>query len=238
VLIGPRAARRRDLLGRRSLCFFGGWLIATLALVSPLCPLTVSLFSARVSEHMLLATVAAPLIAIGRPGQRASAFIRHLTGWTEAKRTARPRTLLAASAFTVALWFWHAPVPYTATFESDFAYWTMQVTLFGTALWFWSALLDDSNDNLAEFVGATFLITGQMGLLGAIITFAGHPLYPPHQLTTAVWGLTPLEDQQLGGVVMWIPAGAIFTSALVFAFVRVMRRAETRNAARFATQRG
>ncbi len=234
VLASARQGGGRDLLGWRQLCFYGGWLIGTLALVSPLCPLSVSLFSARVSEHMILATLAAPLIALGQPGVKLAGLLRR----TEPGRASRPRTLLAAGAFTLALWFWHAPIPYTATFESDFAYWVMQASLFGSALWLWSALLDGSNDNLAEFVGATVLITGQMGLLGAVITFAGHPLYPPHMLTTAAWGLTPLEDQQLGGVVMWIPAGAIFTGALVFAFVQVMRRAEMRNAARFAAQRG
>ncbi len=238
VLAGAGDGHRSEPPGWRSLCFFSGWLIGLMALVSPLCPLSVSLFSARVSEHMILVAAAAPLIALGEPGAKLASLARRFSHQKRPERAARPRTLLAAATFTLALWFWHAPIPYALTFRSDLAYWTMQVTLFASALWFWSALLDRRNDRLAEFAGATFLIAVQMGLLGAVITFAGHALYAPHQLTTAAWGLTPLEDQQLGGVVMWIPAGAIFTIALVFAFVQAMRRAETRNAARFSAQRG
>ena len=107
-------------------------------------------------------------------------------------------------------------------------YWLMHLTLFGAAVWLWSALLDAPGEHLGSFVAASALTTLQMGLLGAILTFASRPLYPPHQSTTLAWGLTPLADQQLGGVVMWIPAGLIFVVAFTVAFTQAMRRAETR----------
>ena len=209
----------------RTTAFVAGWSVGVLALITPLCPLSVALFSARVGEHMILACVSAPLIALGRPGERL-ARLMHIARARRDASVGRARPLHAAIAFTAALWFWHAPAPYKATFESTRVYWAMQITLYASALWFWSALFDRSGHELADFVAATFLTTGQMGLLGAVITFAARPLYAPHWATTAAWGLTPMQDQQLGGVVMWVPAGFIFALALVFAFVGVMRRAD------------
>ena len=64
--------------------------------------------------------------------------------------------------------------------------------------------------------------------LGAILTFANHALYAPHFLTTATWSLTPLADQQLAGVIMWIPAGLVLTVGLVTGLARVLKEPETR----------
>jgi putative membrane protein len=208
---GRRSGGEPTVAPWRQGCFCVGWGLGALALISPLCALSVSLFSARVAQHMLIATIVAPLIALGLPG-----------------RSARGQALPAAAVYAACLWVWHAPGPYVATFHSDVVYWLMHVTTFAAALWLWRALLDGSGDRLAGFVAASALTTGQMGLLGAILTFSARPLYPPHQLTTQVWGLTPLEDQQLGGAVMWIPAGLIFVGALAFAFTEALRRAEAR----------
>jgi putative membrane protein len=172
---------------------------------------------------MLLIAVAAPLVVLGEPG----AVVRGRPGVTT-----RGRPLAAAAALAATLWVWHAPVPYAATFQSDPIYWAMHLTTFGAALWFWAELLRASREGLGGFAAATLLTTGQMGLLGALITFAGRPLYPPHALTTYAWCLTPLQDQQLGGVLMWIPASIIFASGFAVAFVQVLRRAETRSLGR------
>jgi putative membrane protein len=206
----------------RRVAFCFGWAIGTLAVISPLCPLSVALFSARVGQHMLLIAAAAPLIVLGNPARAMG--IRQLSP------TGRARPLAAAASLAAALWFWHAPVPYTATFQTDFVYWAMHLTTFGAALWFWSELLGAAGGQLGGFAAATLLTTGAMGLLGALITFAGRSLYPPHLTTTYAWGLTPLQDQQLGGVIMWVPAGVIFAAGFTFAFVQVLRRAETRAA--------
>src|SRR5690606_23249383 len=65
-------------------------------------------------------------------------------------------------------------------------------------------------------VAALLATMVQMGLLGALITFAGQPLFAPHLTTTAAWGLTPLADQQLAGLIMWAPAAGVYLlSALV-----------------------
>jgi putative membrane protein len=73
-----------------------------------------------------------------------------------------------------------------------------------------------------------------MGLLGALITFAPRPLYPPHFATTYAWGIPPLADQQLGGVIMWIPAGVLMAAGFAYAFLQTLRRAEARTLQRAA----
>jgi putative membrane protein len=177
---------------------------------------------------MWLATVAAPLVALGRPWalRRPWALWRSRRGGRGDEGHAGP--VLAAAAFAAALWFWHAPAAYTATFQSDAVYWAMHVTTFAAAVWLWSGLIDGPREALGPFAIATLLTTGQMGLLGALITFADRPLYPPHRLTTYAWGLTPLADQQLGGVVMWVPAGALLAAGFAWAFLQTLRRAEAR----------
>lgn len=208
----PRLAGRGQVSPVRRASFYAGWTLGALALISPLCALSVSLFSARVAQHMLLATVVAPLVALGLPG-----------AWRTRSPAAAP---FAAAAFAVVLWFWHAPGPYTATFESVAVYWTMHLTAFGAALALWLTLFDRPAERLGGLVAAAAFTSLQMGLLGAILTFTGRPLYAPHRLTAAAWGLIPLADQQLGGAVMWIPAGLILVGAVVAALGLAMARAQ------------
>ena len=219
------AARRTDLPTWRRSVFVAGWATASLALVSPLCPLSVALFSARVGQHMILTAVAAPLLALGRPGRALAAL---LPGGDRPALPGYGGPFTAAVAFACALWFWHAPGPYGLTFQSTAAYWLMHLTLFGSALWLWGETLHDAQARLAGLALAVALTTLQMGLLGAVLTFAPRPLYGPHVLATLAWGLSPLDDQQLGGAIMWAPAGVIFVAGLVGGLAMLMRPPERR----------
>lgn len=169
-----------------------GWLVATLAFVSPLCPLSVALFSARVAQHMLLILIAAPLIATSLP------------------RPARNSTWASALAFCAALWLWHMPAPYDATFRSTPLYWAMHVSLFGTAIWLWRDLLRHPRSQTFQALGAGLATSVAMGLLGAVLSLSSHPWFAWHLATTGAWGFTPLDDQQLGGSIMWVPSIAWF----------------------------
>ncbi len=207
--------------------FCAGWLIASAALVSPLCALSVALFSARVGQHMILALVAAPLVAAGRPAAALAGLLAKpgsplLDGREHSPISTAP--LLAAGMFAVLLWFWHAPAPYQATFSSTLAYWAMHVSLFGAAVWLWSGLLDRRPARMVHTLGASMISTVQMGLLGALITIAPRPAYAPHALTTAAWGLTPLQDQQLGGGIMWVPGCVVFFVASMLVLWLALRR--------------
>ena len=192
--------------GRGAAAAITGWAIAAVAFMSPLCALSVSLFAARIAQHMLLLLLAAPLIASTLPAS--------------APRRADAALLGSAALFCVALWFWHMPGPYDATFGSTLVYWAMHCTLFGSGILLWRELLHHRADKTAHALALGLFTSVHMGLLGAVLALASRPLFFPHYLTTAAWGLTPLQDQQLGGAIMWVPGMILF----LFVAVRSLRR--------------
>lgn len=216
--------RRPDLASRgRMASFLAGWAVLSLALVSPLCALSVSLFSARVGQHMLLTLVAAPLLVLGRPAQAAGGAWPTLHRLAARLRMTGAQSVTgAAVAFTAAIWFWHAPGPYAATFTSDLVYWLMHLSVIGAALWLWSVLLDARPDRSVAVLAAGAASTLQMTFLGALITLTTHLLYAPHLVTTYAWGLTPAGDQQLGGLIMWVPGCSVFLGVTLFTLARLM----------------
>jgi putative membrane protein len=206
------AIRKRGGGMPNAVCAAGGWLIAAAALLSPLCALSVALFSARIAQHMVLTLVAAPLIAMGMAGVRDSG-----SAWS---------LWMSAALFFVALWFWHMPVPYEATFTSVWTYWIMHATLFGTSLLLWRNLLHHSQRQTGQALVAGQLTFVHMGLLGAVLTLADRPLFQWHLLTTESWGLTPLQDQQLGGTIMWVPGMVLFLWATLRSVARLWESLE------------
>ena len=194
----------RTLTDRQRSIAAVGWIVAAFAFVSPICPLSVALFSARIGQHMILMLIAAPMIGAALPRGR----WRHSLWWS-------------AAAFMAALWVWHMPVPYEATFHSTAIYWSMHLTLFGSAIWLWRDLLIHQPDETLSVVAAGLFACVQMGLLGAIIALSSHPWFAWYGNTTTAWGLSQLEDQQLGGVLMWVPSGLIFFAAAARSFLTV-----------------
>jgi putative membrane protein len=195
----------------RRLALFG-WLLLMGVFVTPLCALSVALFSARLAQQMLMILVAAPLIARGMPR-----WSRPRSGWP---------LWSSALSFFVAVWFWHMPDPYQATFGSVAIYWSMQLTLFGSALFLWTELLRDSRVRTVEVFVVGAVTSLQVGLLGAVLTLATRALFRWHLTTTWSWGLTPLQDQQLGGVFMWVPAIALFMWTATRAMLRLWAEME------------
>lgn len=177
------------------LAAIGGWSLLVLGLVSPLCNLTVALFSARQVQHLVLLILAAPLLAcvVRNPGTDPTL-----------------RLGIGTAAFTASWWIWHLPRAYDATLQGDLAYWAMHLTMIGSAVLFWRALFQAWR--VAPHLAAlAALVTNiQMGLLGALLTLASSMLYESHLVTTWPWGLMPLEDQQLGGLVMWVVGSGLF----------------------------
>ena len=198
---------RRDIFTFATAWFATGWLVLVLAMISPLCNLSVALFSARVGQHMLFTLVAAPLIAAGML-LKAGRLRRGNVGlW------------MGCATFAAVLWFWHSPDAYDASLRNNVDYWLMQVSIIVSAVYLWKATL--SSGPLAAFFAVS--VTGlQMSLLGAVLTFARQPLFSVHEFTTAPWGFTQLEDQQLGGLLMWIPAGLLLTAYSIVALGRAL----------------
>ena len=188
VLAALFAAR---LLGARAVPLLAGGAVILVLFVSPLCALSSSLFSVRVAHHLTLTAVAAPLLAAALPGRGGG-----LALWT--------------AVHALVFWGWHAPPAYAFALASDAAYWTMQASLLASALMLWRAI---GHAPLPSAVAALLATMVQMGLLGALLTFSATPLYAWHAATTQAWGFSPLEDQQLAGLVMWVPGAGLYLAA-------------------------
>lgn len=197
-LLWRNGADRRLAAGALGLSF--------LLFVSPFCALSSALFSARVAHHVLLMTAIAPLLLFSLPPGRL--------------RIPGPLTLWTAVQALV-FWLWHAPPAYSAALSSDSVYWLMQSTLFVSAVGFWSALRRSAE--LGQ-VAALLVTLVQMGLLGALITLSPDALYAPHFSSTAAWGMGPLDDQQVAGLIMWVPAAGIYLAAALFIAHRWLAR--------------
>lgn len=193
-----RAPDSEDLTPRRRLSLRGAWVLAVVLFVSPLCALSSAFFTVRVVHHIALVLAMAPLLAFG------------LQPWL--KRLPAPLWTSTAIA-AVVFWVWHAPAPYAAALSSDALYWLMQVTLLASAVAFWLAVRRAAP---AAAMGAILVTTVLMGLLGALITFAGRPLYPPHFASALSWGMAPLEDQQLAGIIMWAPGSIAYLAVAMW----------------------
>jgi putative membrane protein len=210
------ACRGAGAPSRREQAFFAaGLATAAAALISPLCNLSVALFSARVAQHMVLTLIAAPLIVLGRPERVVAAW---LGSRLPTARGSHVLTTLSGAAFAAALWTWHLPGPYDATLQNNYIYWTMHVTTFGAALVLWHQLLLRHAAQPAAALLVGFATATQMSLLGAVLTLAPRPLFSVHFATTWPWGLSPLQDQAFGGMIMWVPGGLLFSAYALVTF--------------------
>ena len=168
--------------------------------ISPLCAMTVALFSARVAHHVLLVAVAAPLMALAFP---------------EYARSLRLSMSALVGAHAAILWVWHAPPIYEQAIYGALPYWMMQLTLLGSAFLLWRRILSRFTSTGTALLALLATVI-QMGMLGALLTFAREALYEPHLATTLPFGLTPVADQQLGGLIMWVPAAMPYLIAAVW----------------------
>jgi cytochrome c oxidase assembly factor CtaG len=216
----------RGILPWQTLCYLAGWLLLAGALLSPLHWLGEHLFSAHMVEHEIVMACAAPLLALSRPiGAFLWAFPMRIrknlarAGHQPSVRRAwrfMTAPLTATVLHGAAIWLWHVPRLFEAAVVSEPLHRLQHLTFLVTALAFWWALVRRAERGAA--VLHLFVTMAHMTLLGALITFAGHVLYLHQTSYAAEWGLTPLEDQQLAGLVMWVPAGTVYAgAALAFA---------------------
>jgi putative membrane protein len=221
-------------------CFAAGWLGLVAALLSPVDALGEILFSAHMAQHELLILVAAPLLVLGRP---LAPFLWALPRDVreEAGRVARAPAFAAGWRFLtaplvvfvlhgLALWLWHLPALYQAALDDGFIHALQHLSFFGSAALFWWALIHGRFGKLGYGAAVLYVFATSMhsGILGALLTFAPRLWYPIYQARTSRWGLSPLEDQQLAGLIMWIPAGVVFILLGLGLFAAWLGEAERR----------
>lgn len=243
--IGVRALWRQAGTGRgvtrlQAASFAAGMLALFIALASPIDALAEALFSVHMLQHLLLILVAAPLCVLGAPllpmlwALPRSARRRGGDWWH--RRAVLRRVVYVATApgmvfvlHTVALWFWHFPGPYQTALRDPFVHALEHLSFFGTALLFWWVVAQPAGRRRVSYPAAILLIGGtlmQSGALGAVLMFAHSPWYPAHGAGARAWGVTLLGDQQLAGLIMWIPAGFIYVGAAALLFLEWMRADE------------
>lgn len=238
---GPAGAARATSRGQ-ALCFFAGLGALLAVLASPLEHLAGQRLWAHMVQHVVLVAVAAPLLVLGNPVTTLLSALpepsrRRLAsqGWPRSYGPASHYSMWAALALgghTVALWVWHAPGPYEAALRSEALHVVEHASLLGTALVFWWVVVGSGRRTLyGPGVLVSFAAALQSSALGALMTLAATPWYPSHARVVAAAGagirLTPLEDQQVAGVVMWGPCGLIYTLAAVLLFSAWIRRPES-----------
>ncbi len=210
---------------RHSAYFWAGWTVLALALISPIHEMGEELFSAHMVQHEILMLVAAPLLVLSRP---LAPLLRGLpVAWRRpAGRISKAITVSAFTAWWIhgaAIWIWHAPFLFQATLRSQWMHAAQHASFFFSALLFWWGILETSAGAGVLYVFTTAVHTS---ILGALLTFAPHPVYPAYGATVGQWGLTLLEDQQLGGLIMWVPAGLVYLGAGLLLFARWLRQSD------------
>ena len=224
--IGSMVLRQRTRSGSqfhpwRNFAFVAGWLTLVGALVSPLHWLGEHLFTFHMIEHEILMAISAPLLVLAAPigiwlwslprryRFTVGRFLRRpgLVGCWQWLRTGRNATLVHG----IAIWAWHAPVLFDAAVTNIMLHRLQHLSFLMTAIVFWWAVLRNNNAGLAAW--HLFVTMLHTSVLGALMALAPRVLYQAQTATAAAWGLTPLEDQQLAGLIMWVPAGTIYAGA-------------------------
>ncbi|WP_428983304.1 cytochrome c oxidase assembly protein [Paraburkholderia diazotrophica] len=235
---GARRIESARLRRAHLLAFVAGWTALALAFFSPLDALGSALFSAHMVQHETMMLVAAPLCVMGRPlgvwiwalphrarlrvGQwiRARAFVRF---WHMLTMPVTAWVLHAA-----ALWAWHAPALFEAALMHPWVHTLQHASFLLTALLFWWSITGEGARRQTDGHAMLSLFTTMVhtGALGALITLAPQLWYPLYVEPCSALGVDPLHDQQLGGLIMWVPATVAYLAGALAIAARWLMRSD------------
>ena len=234
-----RAKGGRQGLLRNAVLFAGGWLLLALAVVSPLHEAGERSFTLHMIEHEIIMLVAAPLLALTTPiATFLWAFPRDgrqaLTNLGHAKLIVSPWRVLSDPVIAtllqgLAMWLWHAPVLFDRALEHPAWHVAQHLSFLFSALLFWWAVLRARPTTAAMCLFVTSLVGGALGALMALSSSPWYAVYAA--MGMAPFGLTPQQDQQLAGLLMWIPGGLVHAGAALFILGRYLQTTERRHAA-------
>jgi putative membrane protein len=235
-----RAGHGHGIRPKQAACFAAGLLAIVLALMSPIDHLAEDLLSAHMVQHLLLILAAAPLLVLGAP-QTAFAWAlprnprlaaaRRLHGARRLRAVWRwiTRPAAAWSLHVGTLLAWHLPGLYQAALANDAVHALEHLMFLGTAFTFWWALLRMGRTGRLSY-GLGVLYVFGAGLaesgLGALMLFSDQVWYPAYAATTPGYGLSALTDQQLAGVIMWVPPSVVMLGIAVAMFLAWLRAIE------------
>jgi putative membrane protein len=218
--------------------FMTGWLALFIALISPLDALSNELFAAHMIQHEIMMLVAAPFLVAGKVFP---AWLWGLpAGWRQNVETLGrswplmglwtfcTRPLVAWIIHALILWLWHIPFLFQAAIRNNGVHILQHLGFLVSALLFWWAMVNRRQDAVSRLMGVFYIFTTAVhtSLLGALLTFASSPWYPVYAATSPAWGFSPVEDQQLGGLIMWVPGGGAFMIVALLSLMRCFQEAE------------
>jgi putative membrane protein len=221
----PRSRQSRRPLARQAAWFGAGWVALALALASPLDSAGSFSFAAHMVQHEFLMIVAAPMLVLGRP---LGIWVWSLpASWRRRSGTATRNPAVSAAWDTLtrplnawllhfaALWMWHVPATFQAGLASNGVHALQHASFLFSALLFWWAVLGKQGGTQGRGAAIVYLFTTMMhtGALGAMFTMSETVWYPYYGSKAQAFGLSALEDQQLGGLIMWIPGGLAYVAA-------------------------
>lgn len=216
------AGRGRGTSALHVLSFATGWVILAIAVASPLHELSRKYFAAHMTEHELVMLVAAPLLVLARPlpvmlwglprGWRrpvghGAGIAAYLVGW---EFITLP--LVATILHAAAIWLWHMPPAFDAALSNELLHWLQHLSFLVSSLLFWWAMFELRRPRGA-CIAYLFLTALHTGFLGVLLAVGPRPLYPAQAELAAAYGADPLADQQLAGLIMWVPAGLLYVVA-------------------------
>lgn len=218
-LIGALRSQRQPGAMRCTL-FLAAWALLAVSLVGPIEHWAHGSLAGHMVQHMVLLAVTPPLLLLARPMPQwmlaLPSSIRRRVGPTLGNIYGSSANW-PVSAFLIhglVIWLWHLPLPYQLALEHRLIHDLEHLLFFATGLWFWWTLIAPGRLGQGSFgTAAVFAVLTMMhtGMLGALMTFAPQLLYPDHPAGFA--GFDQLSDQQLAGLLMWVPGGLIYTMA-------------------------
>ena len=235
---GEVRSGRREVDRRRASCLFAALIAVVAALISPLDAMSHALASAHMVQHVLLLLVAAPLLALSSPAaalvrgspmvvRRATGPWRRRLGLTRARLALLRHPVVVWAVHVGTIWFWHAAAPYDTALRNEAVHVVEHVSFVATGLLFWHVVLGVRR-RVSGGLGVllVFTMSLQSVFLSMLLTFASAPWYSGYASSTRSWGLEPLGDQQLAGLIMWITAGLVYLGAGLALLVGWIRGSE------------
>lgn len=222
--------------------YFTGWLVLLIALVSPIDSLSDALAWVHMLQHTLILMVAAPLMALGGPhviapralvspsGKHPRGFrLGFLKAGHSLARFYPP--LLAWLLYSLTLWIWHIPKLYEAALAQEWLHDIQHLAFFVTAYLFWRVLFDPFQPKLRPLVGILYAFIASLHgiILGVFMALSPKLWYDSYRFSPLAYGITPLEDQQLAGLIMWMPAGLAYVAVSVYLIVSLLSRKDRKD---------
>ncbi|MFN2571110.1 MAG: cytochrome c oxidase assembly protein [Gemmatimonadales bacterium] len=219
------AGQHRSVTRPQACMFYGGLLLLCSALVGPLENRADQLQSAHMAQHLVLITAAPILLLLGRP-ERALDWMPRPIRIALGRRWTHIPPAAAFAVHVALLTFWHLPGPYDAALRSEGLHALEHASFFGSAIALWYVVLAPvTAPGLRPAARIPYLVAMSVvgGCIGAVLTFSAAPLYDSY-----AHAANALDDQQLAGLLMWIPGGLIYMGMGAILFIRWLRDAETR----------